>query len=118
MIKKVKYLFTLITLFSFLAVISCDFKSKDIKKESVVLYPILQDGKWGYIDKTGKIVINPQFDNAWRFNDGLAKVRFGEKYGFIDKKGKIVINPQFDGIWGEFSEGLIEVRLVNEYSPG
>jgi len=33
MIKKVKYLFTLITLFSFIGIISCDFKSKDIKKE-------------------------------------------------------------------------------------
>jgi hypothetical protein len=25
------------------------------------LFPIVQDGKWGYIDKTGKVTIFPQF---------------------------------------------------------
>jgi len=25
------------------------------------LAPVYQDGKWGYIDKTGKMVIQPQF---------------------------------------------------------
>ena len=54
-------------------------------------------GKWGFIDKTGSFVINPQFDFAWSFSDGLAAVRIGDyetgKYGFIDKTGSFVINP-------------------------
>jgi len=57
-------------------------------------------GKYGYIDKTGKIIINPQFDDAESFSEGLAAVRIGDyrtgKYGYIDRTGKIVINPQFD----------------------
>jgi len=44
--------------------------------------------KWGYIDKTGKIVFEPQFDNAGYFSEGLAGVRIGKKYGYIDKTGK------------------------------
>ena len=52
-------------------------------------------GKWGYIDKTGKIVIHPQFSQAGTFSEGLATVAIenGTKknYVMIDKKGKIVI---------------------------
>ncbi len=32
-------------------------------------------GKWGYIDKQGKLVIEPKLDEAERFSDGLALVR-------------------------------------------
>ena len=65
--------------------------------------------------KTGTIVINPQFDYAESFSDGLAVVRMGDdyrtgKYGFIDKTGAFVINPQFDVAW-KFSEGLARVRI-------
>ena len=41
----------------------------------------------------GKFVINPQFNDAKDFSDGLAAVRKSEKgkYGFIDKTGRFVI---------------------------
>lgn len=48
----------------------------------------------GYADKTGKIVINPQFGEATPFYGGLAAVFFGSGPGndmaWIDKEGKIV----------------------------
>ncbi|MBS6476048.1 MAG: WG repeat-containing protein [Clostridiales bacterium] len=57
------------------------------------------DGKFGYADKSGKLVINPQFDEARRFNDnGLAAVCIGDKWGFINEKGTLVINPQFNEV--------------------
>lgn len=49
----------------------------------------------GFIDKTGKFVIEPKFDMAFNFSEGLAQVRIGRKYGYIDKSGKMVIEPQF-----------------------
>ena len=50
--KIVRYLFWgLMVLMIF--VISCNEKGKT--KESSGLFPVEQDGKWGYIDKTGKI---------------------------------------------------------------
>ena len=70
--------------------------------------------KVGFIDKQRKMVINPQFDYASGFADGLAQVRIGDdktgKYGFIDKQGKMVINPQFDYASG-FADGLASVRI-------
>lgn len=53
------------------------------------------DQKCGYIDKTGRTVIEPRFDNCFAFAEGLAKVRIGELYGFIDRAGTMVIKPQF-----------------------
>ncbi|EIL3899587.1 WG repeat-containing protein, partial [Campylobacter coli] len=49
-------------------------------------------------DKNGEFVIKPNFDDAWYFREGLAKVGLNGKYGFIDKSGKIVIEPIFDDI--------------------
>ena len=86
------------------------------------LLPIQQDGKWGYINRSGEVVIKPRFDSAELFADGLALVRYAprknpakpdelmEGVGFIDKTGKVVIqldNPLH--INGEsFSEGLTQ----------
>lgn len=72
-----------------------------------------QGGKFGYIDKTGKVVIAPQFFVAQDFAEGLAAVRVEEtresKYGYVDRTGHIVIEPRFNQA-GPFSEGLAAVE--------
>ena len=74
-------------------------------------------GKWGFIDKQGKWVIQPQFDDARGFSDGLAAVRMGDydtgKWGFIDEKGKWLIQPQFDDV-RYFSDGVAAVRIGDD----
>ncbi len=67
------------------------------------------DDKWGYIDKTGKMVIEPQFDKVKAFSGGLATVEINGKWGYIDKTGRMVIEPQFDDT-GSFSEGLAAAK--------
>ena len=87
-------------------------------KEKSDRFPIVVDGKWGYIDHTGTIVVTPQFDLAWHFSEGLAFVRIGGrdngKWGCIDKTGKYIINPQFDDTWS-FSEGLAAVKIGGRF---
>ncbi len=47
--------------------------------------------KRGFIDKTGKIVVPTQYDEAEPFFEGLSLVKKGEQVGFIDTTGKLVI---------------------------
>ena len=69
------------------------------------LFPAPVDGKWGYIDRTGQMVIEPAFDSALPFSYGLAVVIVNDQAGYIDDTGKIVIQPQFYRARG-FSDGL------------
>jgi len=48
---------------------------------------------YGFIDKNGKVVIEPQFDNVEDFSEGLEQVKKDGKEGYIDKIGKVVIEP-------------------------
>jgi len=69
--------------------------------------------KVGFIDKTGRFVIEPKFDDANPFYEGLAAVRVGDKWGYIDKTGRMVIKPRFSSAWS-FSEGLADVAVIDE----
>jgi hypothetical protein len=73
-----------------------------------------KDGKFGYIDRTGRLVIKPKFDWAYAFSDGMARVRMGPveegKFGFIDKTGDLVIHPRFVDA-RDFSEGFACVTI-------
>lgn len=66
---------------------------------------IIQDGKVGYINQKGEMVIPPVFLNGYDFSNGLAAVRKDGLYGFIDKKGKWIIEPQYDYAYN-FIKGL------------
>jgi len=52
--------------------------------------------KCGFIDKTGKVVIELKYDTLSNFKNGVAAVLIGKKWGFMDKNGKIIIPPQYD----------------------
>lgn len=64
--------------------------------------------RWGYVDKTGTVVIKPRFDWAELFSDGLARVRDGGLFGYIDHSGDYVIQPRFKSA-GDFADGLAAV---------
>jgi hypothetical protein len=44
-------------------------------------------GKWGYIDTRGHVIVNPQFDDARPFSEGMAAVLIrdhqADKWGYI-----------------------------------
>jgi hypothetical protein len=53
------------------------------------------DGKWGYIDSAGTIIIAPEFEEAESFSEGVAAVKAEGSWGYIDKSGKFIIPPGF-----------------------
>jgi len=71
--------------------------------------------KYGYVDKTGKLVI-PYGHNisAGDFHDGLAVVcdSADAYYGYMDKTGKIVIPCQYASA-KDFDNGIAAVQLGN-----
>lgn len=79
------------------------------------LFPVKNGKDFQYVDRAGKIVINPQFQNATVFRDGLALVQTsGEnpKWGFINEEGKYIINAQYKEAT-VFSDGLAWVVAEN-----
>ena len=51
------------------------------------------NGRHGFIDKTGKEIVEPKYDYVYDFEEGFAKVELNGKHGFVDKTGKEVIPP-------------------------
>jgi len=105
---------------------------------------VVQDGRYGYIDHSGRFVISPQYIWASDFGDGLAKVflcgrmvsidRQGNvwplrllvsdgltfmeddngKKGFVDATGRWVIPPRYQSVL-DFSEGLAPVEVNGKW---
>ncbi|MGK7921863.1 MAG: WG repeat-containing protein, partial [Trichodesmium sp.] len=55
----------------------------------------------------GKRVIQPEYDFAGNFSEGLAEVRIDDKYGYINAANEMVIEPEFDNAFA-FSNGIAE----------
>lgn len=71
----------------------------------------LKDGKQGYINQKGVMVLK-DLKNPANFSEGLAAVMVGNKYGYIDKTGNMVIAANYKNAQ-EFKDGLAPVQLDN-----
>lgn len=76
-----------------------------------------ESGLYGYINRKGKMVIAPRFQNARGFAEGLAPVCIEGQWGFANHEGQVVIEPKYKEVSG-FSEGLAVVffRHTNKLS--
>lgn len=71
------------------------------------------NGKWGLVDHNCNRIIEPRFDYASYFSEGLAAVRKDGKEGFVDTKGETVIPFNY---WQAFSfrEGKAQVCFTSD----
>lgn len=78
------------------------------------LFRIYENGLYGYIDSTGRIVIPPKYKGAGEFSEGLAPVRQNGLYGYINTLDEMIILPQF-----EYAEPFFEDAAIvyNNGSP-
>ncbi|MFM7078332.1 MAG: WG repeat-containing protein [Bacteroidota bacterium] len=80
--------------------------------DGVAAYSILTNNglAWGFVDKTGKSVIRPNFKECGDFSEGMCVVKSPNRtYGYIDKSGKLTIPYQFEKA-EPFSNGVAAVR--------
>ena len=67
-------------------------------------------GKWGFVDNTGKLVIDPQYEGANSFNIGLGAICIDGAWGYINTKGTIRIECQFEDCQPFASNGIAAVK--------
>src|SRR5690606_40611915 len=82
------------------------------------------NGKYGYKDQSGKVIVEPIYDFAYDFSEGLAAVNVGGHpltggglWGFVDTTGKEIIPVKYEaGIrFPQFAEGLVALKLNGKY---
>ena len=79
---------------------------------------VLEEGQsWGFIDKTGEYIADPQYEDVWDFRDGLAAVKLNDKWGFIDRDGQLIIKPTYQAVDRGFQDGLAAVNVGGIETP-
>jgi len=86
--------------------------SKEVgEREGIKYFQVEKNGKTGFRDLAGKIVIEPIYDMAEMFSEGYSAVTVGEKHGFIDERGKYVLALQSYEFLGSLHNGLADFRI-------
>ncbi len=82
-------------------------------------FRILIDGKWGFIDQDGAVIVEPQYDYAFRFREGHTVVRQGGYHdgtrAFINTAGAQITQFIYDYAYhfvNGFGMGVIDGKWV------
>lgn len=68
------------------------------------------DGKWGFVDASGKIVIEPTYESANSFNLGLGAVCIDGLWGYINSSGSIRIECSYEECLPFSNNGISAVK--------
>lgn len=98
-----------------------DAAGRDVTPDSVDAFGtesggmmLARKGKlFGYLDDEGRVAIAPQFEGAYEFKDGFARIWRQGKFGYVDKKGKL-IEPQWESA-ADFAGGFAAVKVGEKY---
>ena len=84
---------------------------KSFHDEYAVIVQKFKDNsrRYGIIDKSGRTVVNAEYDWISDYSKGLFQVKKGGKYGFIDKNGDVIIPFVYESA-GNFHEGVATVK--------
>lgn len=75
--------------------------------------------KYGFMNKSGAVIIKPVYEEVQDFSEGLAAVKTTAtstapaRFGYIDTKGAFVIPPKFSRSVLPFSEGFASVEKAD-----
>lgn len=95
-------------------VIADSLEYDDVSKFEEGMSVVNRGYLFGFIDKTGKVAIEPIYESARAFSNGMAMVQKNSKYGFINPANEILIPIQYDKIWYPQS-GMIRFKREGKY---
>ena len=56
-----------------------------------------EQGKWGFVDKTGNTVVDYQYEKVTEVNEyGFAGIKKDGKWGVINSKGEVILEPTYE----------------------
>jgi WG containing repeat len=87
---------------------------QDIFPESEGLRGIKRDGKYGFVDAKGRLLVANRYEDIGRFKEGLAAIRILGKWGFVNATDQIVINPAYEEV-KEFTNGVAIVKRSGKW---
>lgn len=64
-----------------------------------------QNGKWGFINTAGEVVVEAQYEDCHDYMNGYAAVKINGVWGFIDTYHNLIITPEYDEV-EDFKNGL------------
>lgn len=83
-------------------------------------FGVKENGKWGLINKNGKIILPIMYDGVTSFSsEGLYGVKLNEKFGFVNEKNEVVIPFQF--FYVDYERGFVNGKIYvqrSEHSTG
>ncbi len=80
------------------------------------IYASNKDGKWGFVDNKGNVVVNYEYDMVTEQNGNTAGIKKDGLWGVIDTSGKIVLNPTYKIDWEnvKFLSTYYEISGIRE----
>lgn len=76
---------------------SSDFTCDEVDLLTAEGFAFEKDGKWGFADYKGNVLLEPQYLNARSFSNGQATVETGDGWVFIDRAGNRLGDKVFSG---------------------
>ena len=72
-----------------------EISSKEALKGNKI-FATSNNGKWGFVDSNGNILLDYQYEKATDLNEyGFAGIKLDGKWGVVNSEGKVILEPQY-----------------------
>jgi len=93
--------------------LKCEEKSNTSILKDNTIFLSKKNGKYGFIDKRGNVVVDYIYDDATEQNEyGYAAIKKNGLWGSVDKDGKVIIEPKYN------LENNLKIDFINKWHLG
>lgn len=79
------------------------------------LFGAIRNGKYGFLDKGGKWIVEPTYEEVRKFHDGIAAVKKQGMWSFINTNGNLIGNGDFEHVT-DFVRGIAIVKRKGKHN--